>query len=70
MNLIIEVIDGVAYAVGCTNGGNMSCNICEVRNPNHCKDALLCTTKPYTYYRRLTQTEREELQKAIGRGIE
>lgn len=71
MNLIIEVIGGVAYALDFDKERYMPCNMCEELGckKNYCSDAVLCTTNPNAYYRRLTPQERVELQKAIGRGL-
>lgn len=67
MNLIIEVIDGVAYVVEEAKTYRETCKKCTfVKCDCWCEKKYIMPV----YYRRLTQTEREELQKAIGRGIE
>lgn len=67
MNLIIEIIDGVAYAVEKTNNCIKACKRCVFVN---CDIWCVKRHSPKTYYRRLTAEEREELIKAIGRGME
>lgn len=72
MNLIIEVIDGVAYVVDKTNEPFKSCGICVAGRSYEtakCSMAKMCKLHSYNYYRLLTSKERVELQKAIGRGL-
>lgn len=69
MSLIIEVIDGVAYAVvksECTVG----CVDCILGKAEQCQHSKACELSGEYHYRRLTQTEREEVTKALGRGME
>lgn len=67
MNLIIEIVDGVAYAV-------IKARVCS-----SCKKCAFSYTPCHTicskygkvhYYRHLTAGEREEVTKALGRGME
>lgn len=67
MRLIIEVIDGVAYAV-IKERERTTCKKCAF-NFVPCRAKCSKYGKVH-YYRRLTQEEREELIKAIGRGME
>lgn len=61
MDIIIEVIDGVAYAV--VRG---ECEDCVFTPPK--SEACGCELPYHKCYRRLTAEEREKLHEAIGRG--
>lgn len=69
MNLIIEIIDGVAYAVEEAKTITEACDKCFFAG-KYCDGWCEKRHSTTTYFRRLTQTEREELIKAIGRGME
>lgn len=68
MNMIVEVIDGVAYVVDGADTSEEACEKCFFADKD-CDGWCAQRHSPTTYYRRLTQTERAELQKAIGRGM-
>lgn len=68
MNLIIEVIDGVAYAVAEAENRFSSCNQCAAQKKRKCDDARWCALDRTYHYRRLTAEERKELHKAIEKG--
>lgn len=67
MNLIIEVFDGVAYAVEKADYYIRACQNCCL--DGKCNYRCVRHSEK-TYYRRLTAKEREEVMKALGRGME
>lgn len=69
MNLIIEVIDGVAYAVEKAKNNAEACDRCFFAD-KECDAWCALRHSTTTYYRRLTAEERVEVTKAIGRGME
>lgn len=69
MNLIIEIIDGVAYAFVETTYKN-ACINCALSRTEKCQNSVVCELLTHFHYRRLTAKEREEVTKAMGRGME
>lgn len=66
MNMIVEVIDGVAYVAEKADTYRETCKKCTLAKCNgRCENSYNVPT----YYRLLTAEERVELQKAIGRGM-
>lgn len=70
MNKAIEIIDGVAYAVEVSESRFNSCNQCAIHKKEECANARWCLLDRKNYYRYLTSKEREEVTKALGRGME
>lgn len=71
MNLSIEIIDGVAYAVEDTPEEDLACESCVLVDTSKCSKARLCNeNSDCCHYRHLTAEERVAVQKALGRGME
>lgn len=66
MNMVIEIIDGVAYVF---DKNTETCDKCAVNGVALCCDAKLCDTDLDGHYRLLTGEERQQVIAALGRGI-
>lgn len=69
MNMVIEIIDGVAYAYDKTNGLDLSCDLCALDLSARCSCSRMCRTDDECFYRLLTADERQQVIAALGRGI-
>lgn len=66
MNMVIEIVDGVAYVF---DKNTLSCDECALNGVVLCTDTKLCDADLDGHYRHLTGEERQQVIAALGRGI-
>lgn len=69
MNMLIEIVDGVAYVFDEDTERVFSCDECALNGVVLCTDTKLCDTDLDGHYRHLTGEERQQVIAALGRGI-